>query len=150
MENEEHKVVLNYAKPDLDSSTFLIAYIHKIVIYGLFVTLFLVIFSIALNETDNVPSFFVFSIGMLTYFGTSLFAVRLSMYVYPYRIEGLLIGVLSLIPLIGFLAIFIINRRASQLLIDRGLKVGIFGADLNDARRLEAAVPTPDTSPPKG
>jgi hypothetical protein len=42
---------------------------------------------------------------------------------------GIVMGVLTLIPLVGLIVLLIINGKATKLLRRHGIKVGLFGAD---------------------
>jgi hypothetical protein len=43
---------------------------------------------------------------------------------------GVLLGILTLIPLIGLLVLLVVNSKATKLLREHGLKVGLMGAKL--------------------
>jgi hypothetical protein len=45
---------------------------------------------------------------------------------------GLLLGILTLIPLIGLFALLIINAKATGMLKKHGIRVGLFGAYMSD------------------
>jgi hypothetical protein len=48
---------------------------------------------------------------------------------------GIILGLLTLIPLIRLLALLIINQRATRLLNKHGYHVGLLGADLSQFKR---------------
>lgn len=43
-------------------------------------------------------------------------------------VAGILLGILTLIPLIGLLVLLIVNGKATQTLKDNGISVGLLGA----------------------
>jgi len=45
---------------------------------------------------------------------------------------GILYGILCLIPCIGLIVLLIVNSRATNILKQNGIKVGLFGANLAD------------------
>lgn len=44
---------------------------------------------------------------------------------------GILLGILCLIPCIGLIVLLIINSKATNVLKQNGIKVGLLGADIN-------------------
>ena len=45
--------------------------------------------------------------------------------------QGILLGILCLIPCVGLLVLLIINSKATNVLKQNGIKVGLLGADIN-------------------
>jgi hypothetical protein len=45
---------------------------------------------------------------------------------------GVVLGILTLIPCIGLIALLIINGKATAVLKNHGIKVGFFGARASD------------------
>ncbi|MDB5297180.1 MAG: hypothetical protein JWO31_3163 [Phycisphaerales bacterium] len=54
---------------------------------------------------------------------------------------GVLLGILTLIPLVGLIVLLVINSKATGLLRQHGLKVGLLGAD-------PAQIPSPGYAVP--
>jgi hypothetical protein len=44
--------------------------------------------------------------------------------------QGILLGILTLVPCVGLLVLLIINSKATNVLKQNGIKVGLLGADL--------------------
>jgi hypothetical protein len=57
-------------------------------------------------------------------------AVLLAMKVYGTLI-GILLGLLIVIPLVGLLVLLLVNGKATRILRQNGIKVGLLGADLS-------------------
>lgn len=62
-----------------------------------------------------VGAVFVFLLAMKTY-GTAL---------------GILLGLLSLVPCIGLIVLLVVNGKATNILKQNGIKVGLMGADVS-------------------
>ena len=45
--------------------------------------------------------------------------------------QGILLGILCLVPCVGLLVLLIINSKATSVLKQNGIKVGLLGADLS-------------------
>ncbi len=71
--------------------------------------------SIAVLVVGIVSSVFVFMLAIKVY-GTAL---------------GVLLGVLSLVPCIGLIVLLIVNGKATSVLKQNGIKVGLLGANLS-------------------
>jgi hypothetical protein len=54
----------------------------------------------------------------------------LAMKVYS-PIQGVLVGVLTMVPCLGLLMLLLVNQRATKILRDNGHPVGLLGADLS-------------------
>ena len=72
--------------------------------------------SIAVLVVGIVSSVFVFMLAIKVY-GTAL---------------GVLLGVLSLVPCIGLIVLLIVNGKATGVLKQNGIKVGLLGANLSE------------------
>ncbi len=59
----------------------------------------------------------------------AFFVFRLAIKVYG-SVVGILLGILTLIPLLGLLILLIINGKATSILKANGIRVGMMGADL--------------------
>lgn len=47
---------------------------------------------------------------------------------------GILLGILTLIPCIGLIVLLIINAKATTVLKERGIRVGLLGAKMSDIK----------------
>jgi glucose-6-phosphate-specific signal transduction histidine kinase len=45
---------------------------------------------------------------------------------------GILLGILTLIPCIGFIVLLVVNGKATDMLKKQGIKVGLLGAKMSD------------------
>jgi hypothetical protein len=69
--------------------------------------------------------------------GLSMIAVMIMAAVFVFMLaldvygtgEGIIMGILALIPLVGLIVLLLINNRATRLLRQHGIRVGLFGAD---------------------
>ncbi len=46
-------------------------------------------------------------------------------------IQGILVGILTMVPCLGLLLLLLVNQKATKILKDNGHNVGLFGADLS-------------------
>jgi hypothetical protein len=60
----------------------------------------------------------------------TIFVFLLAMKVYGQGV-GILLGILALIPLIGLIVLLRVNGKATSVLQQNGVKVGLLGADLS-------------------
>ena len=60
----------------------------------------------------------------------AVFVFLLAMKVYGTGL-GILLGVLSLVPLIGLVVLLIVNGKATDIMKQNGIKVGLLGADVS-------------------
>ena len=65
-------------------------------------------------------------VGLVSTVFTFLLAIR----VYSTGV-GVLLGILTFIPLIGFIVLLIVNGKATRILKQNGIKVGLLGANLS-------------------
>ena len=72
------------------------------------------VFLVALLQ-GLVGAVFVFLLAMKTY-GTGL---------------GIVLGILSLVPLIGLIILLVVNGKATNILKQNGIKVGLLGANVS-------------------
>jgi len=61
----------------------------------------------------------------------TVFVFLLSLKVYSV-IWGIVMGLCSLVPCLGLLALLTVNQKATDVLRENGIKVGLFGARLSD------------------
>jgi hypothetical protein len=69
--------------------------------------------------------------SLLTSLAGSVFVFLLAIRVYGTGM-GILFGVLCLIPCIGLISLLIVNGKATSVLRQNGIKVGLMGANLAD------------------
>lgn len=60
----------------------------------------------------------------------TIFVFLLAMKVYSTGL-GILFGILTLVPCIGLIVLLVVNGKATSILKQNGLKVGLLGADLS-------------------
>jgi hypothetical protein len=72
-------------------------------------------------------------LGLLGIVGL-VFVILLSMKVYGSG-SGAVIGILTLIPCIGLIILLLINQKATKMLQDNGVHVGLLGARMSDLPR---------------
>ena len=80
--------------------------------------------------------------GFAAYFAVALLAAQLSAAVFVMLLAaqlfgtlgGVLLGVLSMTPLVGLLVIFLINGRAIRRLKANGVPIGFLGARISERR----------------
>jgi hypothetical protein len=74
---------------------------------------------------------FIFAIVVvLTGLVGTIFVFLLAMKVYSPAV-GVLYGILTLVPCIGLLMLMVVNGKATSVLKQNGIKVGLLGADLS-------------------
>ena len=61
----------------------------------------------------------------------TVFVVLLAIKVYPTAV-GVLLGIMTLIPCIGLLSLLVVNAKATSILKQNGIKVGLLGANLSE------------------
>ena len=60
----------------------------------------------------------------------AVFVFMLSLALYN-TATGVILGILTLIPLVGLIVLLIINGKATKVLRDHGIQVGLMGAKTN-------------------
>ena len=78
------------------------------------------------NEMLSVISVIVLLVGIVG----ALFVFMLAIKLYG-AVLGIMLGVLSLVPLAGLLILSIVNGKATGVLRKNGVKVGLLGADIS-------------------
>ncbi len=86
-----------------------------------------------LAATPFVPAlyqFYVFmsilALGLVS--TVSVFVMAMKVYTIG---QGLLVGILTMVPCLGLILLFLVNRKATKILRENGHDVGFFGADLS-------------------
>lgn len=77
------------------------------------------------SEAHTLLSFVVLVVGVIG----AVFVFRLAMIVFGTGL-GIVLGVLSLIPLIGLIVLLVVNGKATNVLKQNGIKVGLLGANV--------------------
>ena len=77
-------------------------------------------------ELRPIVAFGVLAVGLA---GT-IFVILLAMKVYNTGV-GILLGVLTLVPCLGLIILLVVNGKATSILKQNGIKVGLLGADLS-------------------
>ncbi len=62
---------------------------------------------------------------------STVFVFRLAMRIYSTGV-GVLLGILTLVPCVGLIVLLIVNSKATGVLKENGIKVGLLGANLSD------------------
>ena len=73
------------------------------------------------------------------FLGIAVLAVAITAAVYVFMLAmalyntaaGIVLGILTLVPLVGLIVLLVINGKATTILRSHGIKVGLMGADMN-------------------
>ena len=65
----------------------------------------------------------------------AVFIFQLAMRVYS-TTGGVILGILTLVPLVGLIVLLIVNQKATAILTSNGIKVGLLGARSSDIEAL--------------
>ena len=76
---------------------------------------------------------------LAVFFGLSVFVVAIAGMVFVFLLAinvystgtGILLGILSLLPLIGLIVLLVVNGKATGILKENGVRVGLLGANLS-------------------
>jgi hypothetical protein len=74
---------------------------------------------------------YIMGVGLLTSLVGTVFVFLLSSTLYGTGL-GVLLALLTLIPLVGLVILLVVNSKASGTLEDNGISVGLMGADLSE------------------
>lgn len=107
--------------PNLD----LIASRQKFVILWLLLQIPLIGTQIALVNFQPLLSI---GLGMGVLVLHFVISMSLGLVVYKDALRGVIVAIFTMIPLFGLLALLILSRRATRILTDNGISVGLFGA----------------------
>lgn len=86
-------------------------------------------------ESASLPVKIVIGIGLVLMAAFTIIICMLGASVFGGP-PGVLLGLLTLVPLLGIIALLAINTRATALLRIYGIRVGFFGADREDLQSL--------------
>jgi hypothetical protein len=126
---------LNYAPP-VRNDIRTIAFRQKILMYCILAYLALIIARVFMmvNTGGAVPLPLSLLLGLAT-LGVALtatvFVFMLSIALYNTGM-GVLLGILALVPLLGLIILLIVNGKATTVLKQHGVKVGLMGARMSD------------------
>jgi hypothetical protein len=129
---------LNYATPVPRNDLRVIAVRQKAIMYCILGYIVAVICQFAVPPALRL--FVVAPIGLAAIITGSVFVFMLAMAIYN-TAAGIVMGICTLIPVVGLIILLIINSRATALLQSYGIKVGMMGADL--AQIPDAGPPMP-------
>lgn len=94
----------------------------------------ILIYIVAVIARFAVPAAFwpILGVGILILgVAGTVFVFLLAMKVYSPAV-GVLLGILALIPCLGLLVLLMVNGKATSILKQNGIKVGLLGANLAD------------------
>jgi uncharacterized membrane protein len=93
----------------------------------------ILIYLIALIFQFAIPSEFRFIIGLgvlVAVLVGTVFVFLLAIKVYSTAV-GILLGILTLVPCVGLIVLLMVNGKATGILKQNGISVGLLGADLS-------------------
>lgn len=97
---------------------------QKGVLICILIYLLTVLATIVVGESLLVPARIVF---IAVAIGATAFALLLAVKLYS-TATGIVLGLLTLIPLIGLIVLLVINGKATGILKENGISVGLLGA----------------------
>lgn len=107
-----------------------VAYYQKIILWCLLAYVIAVIAQFTVpSEVRLVMGITFIGVGILA----AVFVFMMALKVYGTTM-GIVLGIMTLIPLVGLIALLVINQKATKLLTQRGYRVGLMGADLAEFR----------------
>ncbi len=121
-------------QPEIDRAD-----LRSIAIYQKGILVCILIYLIAVAAQFAVPRELrlILVIGVLgVVIAATVFVFLLSIKVYSTGV-GVLLAILTLIPLIGLIVLLVINGKATGVLRRHGISVGLLGARLSDLDSLE-------------
>lgn len=119
---------LNYATPMPRNDLRVIALRQKAIMYCILGYIAVVIGQFVLPP--QLRLFVVLPVAIGIAVTAAVFVFMLSLAIYN-QAAGIVMGICSLVPYVGFIILLIINSRATALLQSYGIKVGLMGADLS-------------------
>jgi len=109
------------------------ATLRSIAVYQKVILVCILVYILSFVAQFFVPTDLRWTVGipvLLVVLTATVFVFLLSTKVYSVAI-GVLLGLLTLIPCIGLIALLIINSKATGTLKANGISVGLLGADLS-------------------
>ena len=115
--------VLSCTRADLRS----VAVYQKCILVCILINLSLIVGQLALPPEYRllaaIPS-------VITSIVSTVFVFLLAIKVYSV-VQGVIFGILAFVPCLGLIVLLIINSKATKILKDNGIKVGLLGANLS-------------------
>jgi hypothetical protein len=110
---------------------------QKVVLLTLAVQIFGFIIQTLIDNAAPPPVSMLLGVGILvTILVAAVFVFRLASLVYS-TAAGVVCALLTVIPCIGLITLFVVNSRATAVLRQNGIRIGFFGADLAQLRPAE-------------
>jgi uncharacterized membrane protein len=121
---------LGYATPSLpDLNLRKVAFQQRAImlcILGAIFALVAGIFSIENHMPALGGAFYLIYLGVVVTGAVFIFMLSITLY---NTAAGIILGILTLLPLIGLIVLLIVNSKATKTLRARGIKVGLLGAN---------------------
>ncbi len=108
--------------------------LRSVAMYQKGILVCILIYLVAVFSQFAIPAEFrmLLGIGILVVgLAGTVFVFLLAMKVYN-AILGIVLGILTLIPCVGLLVLLMVNGKATTILKQNGIKVGLMGANLSD------------------
>jgi hypothetical protein len=115
---------LGYAPPPPRNDLRTIAMQQKAIMYCILGYIVFVILQIALPFPLNLMATFGVLAAMIT---GAVFVFMLALSLHN-TATGIILGILTLVPLVGLIVLLVINSKATTLLRSQGIQVGLMGA----------------------
>jgi len=90
-----------------------------------------VVLSLSGEPVGAVMSFAASLFGIVAGLGGMIFVILLAVKVYNTAL-GILLGILAIVPCLGLIVLLMVNGKATSILKENGIKVGLMGARLSD------------------
>ena len=122
--------VLSYAAPSATVDLRTIAVRQKAVIYCILAYIVVVGARVTLVTArgDYAPFELILALLQIgVYIATAVFTFMLAIALFNVA-AGIILGIVSLIPLLGFIVLLVISSRATSVLRRHGIRVGLMGA----------------------
>jgi hypothetical protein len=116
---------LNYAPPPPRNDLRVIAVRQKAIMYCILGYIVLIIGQFALPAEVRIFATLLAGCVSIT---AAVFVFMLALAVYNTG-TGIVLGILTLIPLVGLIVLLVINSKATNILRAHGIRVGLMGAD---------------------
>lgn len=111
--------------------------LHRVAMYQKGILICILVYILAVIVQFLLPENvrFLLQIGVLGVgLVATIFVFLLAMKVY-HPVVGILVALLTLVPCLGLIVLLMINGKATSILRQNGLKVGLLGADLSQVAR---------------
>jgi len=108
--------------------------LRSVAVYQKGVLICILIYLLAVIFQFVVPAEFRLVVGLVALacsLVATVFVFLLALKVYGAAV-GILLGILTLVPCIGLIVLLVVNGKATAILRQNGLKVGLLGANLSE------------------